>query len=127
MEVYGGKIYVLDYSPQTFSVPAEEKPVTIETMGSIIVINQDFQYEEIYNRYAHISVDIQTDSPTYFELVFLDHFKVNLNINDLKTLDVEYILSSNDLEQHNDENQTFNLIEQEGDYKIYQVVYSEDV
>ena len=85
------------------------------------------QYEEIYNRYAHISVDIQTDNPTYFELVFLDHFKVNLNINDLKTLDVEYILSSNDLEQHNDENQTFNLIEQEGDYKIYQVVYSEAV
>ncbi len=51
MEVYGGKIYVLDYSPQTFSVPAEEKPVTIETMGSIIVINQDFQYEEIYNEF----------------------------------------------------------------------------
>lgn len=85
------------------------------------------QYEEIYNRYAHISVDIQTDSPTNFQLIQADVFKVNLNVNDLKTLGVEYILSPNDLEQHNDENQTFNLIEQDGDYKIYQVVYSEDV
>ena len=60
MEVYNGKIYVLDYSSQSFNIPAEETAVTIETMGSIIVINQNFQYEAIYNEFLKL-INISED------------------------------------------------------------------
>ncbi len=50
------------------------------------------EYRKIYNRYAHINVEI-TDKKTDVELLFLDHISIKLNYNDLSKLNVKYILS----------------------------------
>lgn len=83
--------------------------------------------EDIYNRYAHIHVDLQTQEPTSFALLSTDTVELSLNPDDLDTLQVKYILSPNDLTQFNNAEETFELLKQEGDYCIFQVVYLGDV
>lgn len=51
------------------------------------LLDPDKSEEEIYNRYAHISVSIVDDETEItFELIYLDQFKVNLNVSDLKLM-----------------------------------------
>ncbi|MBR6013590.1 MAG: hypothetical protein IK062_07405 [Selenomonadaceae bacterium] len=49
-----------------------------------------------YNKYAHIVIILQNDKPTNFYFPFTDSFKVYLNPNDLKKLEVKYIFSRHD-------------------------------
>ena len=60
-------------------------------------IDKKGKYEDIYNRYAHIIINL-TDEETSFELIQGDLFKLELNYNDLDKLDVEYIISGKELE-----------------------------
>lgn len=64
MEVYDSKIYVLDYSVQKFTMPTGD--VTIETMGSVYVINQDFQYEQIINEFV-ISDEVKAKFDEFYK------------------------------------------------------------
>lgn len=48
---------------------------------------------KIYNRYAHIDIELRNE-PTEFNLIGADCFRINLNVSDLKTLEVNYILSN---------------------------------
>ena len=48
---------------------------------------------KIYNRYAHIKIDLQNDLPTNFLFTQSDIFALNLNPADLPKLEVEYIFS----------------------------------
>jgi hypothetical protein len=50
------------------------------------------KYMEVYNRYANIDVELTTE-PTRFELIYPDHFRVNININDLDKTDIKFIVS----------------------------------
>ena len=52
--------------------------------------------EYIYNRYAHVRVDFTNDK-TYYELLFEDSFMLHLNVNDLDVMDVQYILSMEEI------------------------------
>lgn len=52
--------------------------------------------EEIYNRYAHVNFNI-VDEESDVELVYADNVVINLNYNDLDKLNIEYILSKEDL------------------------------
>ena len=63
-------------------------------------LDREGKYEDIYNRYAHIIIDI-TEEDTNFELNQEDVVKVNVNINELSKLDVRYILSNKNLEEFN--------------------------
>ncbi len=62
------------------------------------LIDTEKQYESVYNRYAHICVDL-TEEENYdnkFEIVLArDTFLVHLNHDDLDTLGVTYVLSNN--------------------------------
>lgn len=78
--------------------------------------------DEIYNRYAHILINI-TDDETTFELNSTDKFTVNINVNDLEKTGINYILTDRDLETFNDDNVEFSEIEEENQYKIYEVNY----
>lgn len=79
--------------------------------------------EEIYNRYAHITIKINNTSNTEFTLLGADAFTVNLNVNDMNKLDIKYILSRNDLEDMSNDNVKINKLYEVNDYKIYEVNY----
>ena len=50
------------------------------------------EYNEVYNRYAHVSTTITTEN-TEFSLMGPDYFSLLLNVNDIDKLDISYILS----------------------------------
>lgn len=52
------------------------------------------EYEEIYNRYAHIDLHI-VNTETSFELLGVDLIRVNLSVSDLNELDIDYIATTN--------------------------------
>ncbi|MDE5853345.1 MAG: hypothetical protein K2G97_04800, partial [Oscillospiraceae bacterium] len=81
------------------------------------------KYKEIYNRYAHINFVLQNETESWFELNFLDRFTVHLNVNDLKLIDISYILTDKELSIYDNMNAHINLVDSEGNYKIYHVSY----
>lgn len=52
--------------------------------------------EFIYNRYAHIIVEI-TDEKTSLEYLGADGFKIYININDLEKINITYVVSDKKL------------------------------
>lgn len=60
----------------------------------------DGTQEYYYNRFVHIEVNLQDERETWFaEGITGDRFVVNLNPEDLKTLAVKYVLTSNDISE----------------------------
>lgn len=81
------------------------------------------QYEEVYNRYAHVMVDVIPEGEPVFELVQADIFKLTLPVDLLDDLQVSYIMSNRDLTLYNRDWITFTLIEEANGVLIYKVIY----
>lgn len=60
-------------------------------------IDEEDQYEDIYNRYAHIEIKL-TDEDTNMNLIQADYIELNLNWQDLSKLDIKYILTKGEIE-----------------------------
>ncbi len=56
-------------------------------------IDEDHEYIDVYNRYAHIDIEL-VDTESSFEVLFDDWIKVNLNYEDISKLGIDYILST---------------------------------
>lgn len=84
------------------------------------LIDKDNKYREIYNRYAHIDIELTKDYTEFVMGNAADAFTIRLNDDDLDTLNVKYILSLKDhtLDQFNDK---LTKISQIGAFHIYQV------
>lgn len=80
------------------------------------------KYEEVYNRYAHIRIDL-SNQETSFKLLYADAMRVSLNIDDLKILGIEYICSKNNIVELNTEQTKFIEIYSYEEYKVYKVEY----
>lgn len=89
---------------------------TYPNMDTWHKIDPDGKYQDIYNRYAHIHMDV-TEGETSFELNAPDNFTVLVNQNDLDKLNVSYILSSKALSTPNLEK-----IYTNNNYYIYKVL-----
>ena len=87
-------------------------------------IDDDNQYYDIYNRYAHISVIIQDKNDTSFKLDRIDSFIVYLNVNDLVKLNVSYIATDKNLNKFSNDKVSFENIYKDHKFKIYHVRYS---
>lgn len=75
-----------------------------------------------YNRYAHLPVTIQNESPTIFNNYQNDVIEINLNVNDIKKINVTYILTKDDLSMYSNENISFVEIYQDNaGNKIFEV------
>lgn len=61
------------------------------------MLNQEGEYEDIYNRYCHIRASL--GSKTMLELVSTDYVEVTLSPEDLKKLNIRYIVSTNDFDE----------------------------
>lgn len=60
-------------------------------------LDPDGEQEEVYNRYAHISITLTTDETT-MELAGTDYIQLSLSYGDMEKLDIDYILSVSELE-----------------------------
>ncbi len=78
-------------------------------------------YNDIYNRYAHVTM-VPTAEETRFELLQSDALILYLNYSDIKKCDISYIFSDVDLKEDSNE-VDFNLIYNESNAYIYEVVY----
>ena len=61
------------------------------------MLNQEGECEDIYNRYCHIRASL--GSKTMLELVSTDYVEVILSPEDLKKLNIRYIVSTNDFDE----------------------------
>ena len=61
------------------------------------MLDQEGECEDIYNRYCHIRASL--GSKTMLELVSTDYVEVTLSPEDLKKLNIRYIVSTNDFDE----------------------------
>lgn len=87
------------------------------------VIDKDGEFNDIYNRYAHLTVNL-TDEKTDVSLLYNDHIKLDLNVNQLKELDVSYILTCSDLSDYESKYVHFEKIYNEYGILIYKIGYN---
>ena len=83
-------------------------------------IDKNSSYKVIYNRYAHIRINLYDNNQVIekFRLLSPDVFEVNINEDDLKKLKVKYIFTSNDF----DNKSSLNKIYHYKKYNVYKVV-----
>lgn len=86
-------------------------------------IDKAKEYEDIYNRYAHLTIKL-TESHTTVDLIQADWVELNLNVNDLKKCDIEYVVTNDELEEFDNNFTNFNQIYREDGIAIYHVQYS---
>lgn len=87
------------------------------------VLGEESQVEEtrkIYNRYAHISIEM-TENENKVELLYQDSIKLYISVDKVKELGVGYILTTRELEQLNTPEVQFEQIYQEQGLTIYHV------
>ena len=88
-------------------------------------IDTEKKYQDVYNRYAHITINIVQNeeelSEGKFVLLNPDSFKIYLTAEELKILEIKYVFSINKLEQFNTENIKFNQIYNYEKYYIYKL------
>ena len=82
---------------------------------------------EIYNRFAHIQIVFNTQEKTKFELIGMDAIKITLNVEDIKKLNIKYVVSYNPLEEFNNQNVSFvkQSENENGTIFIYEVKYND--
>jgi len=87
------------------------------------IIDPEGKYEEAYNRYAHVTVELVEDS-SYFELKQPDLIKLYLSVSDLSKLNVKYVVSQRDLQQSDNPllNLSVVLLGQRGSFYVYEVL-----
>lgn len=88
-------------------------------MYKTILGDEAEEKKEIYNRYAHVNFEI-TNKESDVELLYADNVSIKLNYNDLEKLDIDYILSTVDLNEMNLGKEFEELYEEDGMY-IYKV------
>lgn len=84
------------------------------------VVDKERKYDEIYNRYAHLTINL-TNEESSASLLSGDHVSLNLQIDKLKELNVSYILTVQDLSNLENELVDFEQIYNEYGIFIYKV------
>jgi hypothetical protein len=89
------------------------------------LIDPQHKYADVYNRSAHVTSQIVTSS-TKFVLEGVNAFDVNINVNDLKKLNVKYVVSNNNLTTFDNSNVNFKALfaPDSSNYTVYQITYS---
>ncbi|MBO5468956.1 MAG: hypothetical protein J6A03_04290 [Lachnospiraceae bacterium] len=86
------------------------------------LIDQSREYEDVYNRYAHIKIDIIESEHSEFELTSPDAFTLHISLDDLNKLGVKYISTDNDiLEQYKTNCCIVKKVKDDERYNVYQI------
>ena len=82
------------------------------------MLDESGTYEEVYNRYCHISVEL-TEEETSFVLCSADTILLKMNYRDLIRSGIDYIFTEEEYEDNAEVD--FDCVYQNGDLKIYHV------
>lgn len=89
-------------------------------------LDKSRKYEEVYNRYAHVIMEIreEKDINEKFELLSKDKIAVYVTPEELKDMNIKYIFTVRVMEEFENENVSFDLIYNDSNnYHIYKVNY----
>lgn len=117
---YGGGIVLSGFSVAC-GAPTINSVNTYPNMELWKKLDPSGQYNEVYNRYAHIDIDF-TDSDTSMELLQADCMRIHLSYKDLVKTDVKYIVALVPLTSGNEYVDFEQLYSEDGSY-IYKVIY----
>lgn len=90
------------------------------------MLDKDKKYEEVYNRYAHVYMEIVPNKEMIsdkFVLLTNDKIAVYITPDELKDMNIKYIFTVRVMEDFKDENIDFDLIYNENNYHVYNVIY----
>lgn len=89
-------------------------------------LDSEKTHQEIWNRYAHITVDLSSTEPTKIELLSADLVHILLHTTDLKRLGIRYIMSPADLSLYSNDSVSFDTVFSlpEIAQKIYHIEYT---
>lgn len=117
----GGGIVLSGYSVAC-GAPTVNSVNTYPNMRLWEKLDEKSQYEDIYNRYAHIDVEL-TSEETSFELLQADYMKINLSYEDIGKTEAEYLLTVEEQEFEENPYVKFKTIYESKDIYIYQLIY----
>lgn len=117
----GGGIVLSGYSVAC-GAPTVNSVNTYPNMELWEKLDEDSQYEEIYNRYAHVDVEL-TGEETSFELLQADYMKIHLSYEDIEKTEAEYLLTMEEQDFEENPYVEFEVIYEEYDMYIYHIVY----
>ena len=117
-----GAGYPLFNFPIMYGAPTINSTNVYPNLDRWKLLDPDGKYEDIYNRYAHITVELVSDKESKFELTVQDAFKLYLPVDKLKDLNVKYIFTVNDLEDYENEDIKFEKLYDEYGVRIYKII-----
>lgn len=87
-------------------------------------IDKDHKYFDDYNRYANIIIKLNKEKSASFALAHADALNISLNVNNLKDLNVSYIVSGEDISNFSTAYIKFDEIYKNDKLIIYHVDYA---
>ena len=116
-------VWVMGNYPIMFGAPTINSTNTYINEDLWNILDPEGTYREIYNRYAHIRVNLTLEREIKIEQPFGDQILLTIPPEMLSQLGVTYLLSSQDLEMYQTDRIRFERIfSKEGvDYSIYRV------
>ena len=115
--------YPLTNLPITAGAPTINSTNVYPNLERWELLDPDHSDEEIYNRYAHIRIDLTEEETKFIEGETPDVFSLQLNYEDLETLDVSYILATRDLSGYSGNELKLEELDHQGEVWIYRVDY----
>ena len=86
------------------------------------VLDPTGEYEDVYNRFCHVATELCQEA-TSFELIQTDYIKLNLSFSDLRTLNIEYLITANDYTDSRFDGMRLDLVTCTNQYNVYQIIY----
>lgn len=82
------------------------------------------EYEEIYNRFSHVNIQLSNSNQFQASLIAADSVLFSLPVEKLKTLSVNYVLTNRDLAGLTNEKIHFELKKEVDGFKVYALKYN---
>lgn len=84
-------------------------------------IDQEGEYEDYYNRYAHVSLRLVSDGID-FRLIAPDAIEIDLSLDELRRLGIDYLVRKNGASGHQFSNGSLSKISEANGYSVYKLL-----
>jgi hypothetical protein len=105
------KFYAINF-PIMQGVKTLNSTNTYPNVNVLNILDENKKYSNIYNRYSHVLVNLihENDIMDKFVLLSLDSFQINMTVDDILKLNINYILTNRELEEFSNNKVVFEQI-----------------